>query len=585
VAGRRSHRIVALLAGLVLAVLASGALAAEASAYDLLVSSSADRSAASPLLGKALNGNIYVFVSPESGINQVRFYLDDPNRTRSPIKTENSAPWDFAGTASGSARNALPYNTDNLADGQHTITAAVTKSAGGTDVITASFTVSMTSGGGGCNPSPCSDSISVSKLPNRSNPVQLEGGTVSGYVYVFVPPASGVTRVLFYLDDSQRLGSPIKTEASAPWDFAGTASDSAKSANRYDTTKLANGQHTITAAITRSSGVSVVTSTFSVSNGGAPSPDLLPDLVADPPGNPRAPEVMRLADGLDHLLIKFSGYIHNIGAGAAELRGTNPVSGTMTVTGQRIYRQGGTFRDDTSRAPHIHFETNDGHNHWHLMNAARFSLWNQAGTAEVTPGAKVGFCFEDGEAADSFAVPNPAYRASATQRCREGQQAPANTFQGISSGWRDVYGSNVYFQWIDISNVAPGLYRLGSEMDTDNFVLESNESNNGPTLMSSTVTVPGYRASPVSAAVTGPQAITLAAQQFGTPGSRRFKIVSAPQHGTLSVATGTAFTGPQVTYTPAAGYTGPDSFTYAALDSASPYPLTPPTAQVTLGVT
>jgi Lysyl oxidase len=128
---------------------------------------------------------------------------------------------------------------------------------------------------------------------------------------------------------------------------------------------------------------------------------------------------------------------------------------------------------------------------------------------------------------------DPAYRVTATQRCREGQTAPTFTFQGISSGWRDVYGSNVYFQWIDISDVAPGLYRLGSQMDPDDFVKESNETNNGPTLASSTVTVPGYTASPVSSSGTGSRAITLTAQLFGSAGTRRFKIVTAPAHGTL----------------------------------------------------
>jgi hypothetical protein len=147
--------------------------------------------------------------------------------------------------------------------------------------------------------------------------------------------------------------------------------------------------------------------------------------------------------------------------------------------------------------------------------------------------------------------------------------------EGISSGWRDVYGANVYFQWIDVSDVAPGLYRLGSEMDPDDFVQESNESNNGVTLAGSIVTVSGYVASPVSAAGSGKQTITLAAQQYGSPGARQFKVVSAPSHGTLNVALATPFTGPEVSYTPDHGYVGPDSFTFAAFDSTSPYPLNP----------
>jgi hypothetical protein len=212
------------------------------------------------------------------------------------------------------------------------------------------------------------------------------------------------------------------------------------------------------------------------------SPDVLPDLVADPPRNPRPSEVTRLADGQNHLLVRFGGLIHNAGQGALEIRGSNRVGGVMTVTGQRIYRQDSTFHDDYSRHPRIEFEDTDGHDHWHLKNAARFSLWNQAGTSEVAPGAKVGFCLEDGEPVDSFAAPAPAYSGSQIQRCKEGQPNASSVFEGISRGWMDVYGANLPFQWVDVSDVAPGSYRLGAQMDPDNYVLESSEANNGPTL-------------------------------------------------------------------------------------------------------
>ena len=43
--------------------------------------------------------------------------------------------------------------------------------------------------------------------------------------------------------------------------------------------------------------------------------------------------------------------IHNIGPGPLEIRGSQPVNGAMTVTGQRIYRTDSSFRDDNSRHP------------------------------------------------------------------------------------------------------------------------------------------------------------------------------------------------------------------------------------------
>ena len=110
-----------------------------ASSYDLLVSGAANRSSASRLQASSVSGTIYVFVSPETGVTQARFYLDDPQRVGSPIKIEGAAPWDFAGTASNG--NANPYSTTALANGQHAITVAIDKSGGGTDLVSASFTV------------------------------------------------------------------------------------------------------------------------------------------------------------------------------------------------------------------------------------------------------------------------------------------------------------------------------------------------------------------------------------------------------------------------------------------------------------
>jgi hypothetical protein len=312
------------------------------------------------------------------------------------------------------------------------------------------------------------------------------------------------------------------------------------------------------------------------------SPDLLPDLVAPAPTNPQ-PVVTALGDGQDHFLLRFDGAINNIGAGRLEIRGSNPVNGVMTVTGQRIYRQDSTFYDDSSRHPQIQFETADGHDHWHVKNAARFSLWNEAGTAEVAPGAKVGFCLEDVDPIDSFAG-SSAYSSAATEYCKAGQPNASRVFEGISSGWQDFYAAKLPFQWVDISDVAPGRYRLATQVDPDNFVLESNETDNGPTLASEIVTVPGWLASSGPVTVTKAQTILLGARQYGSTGPASFKIESAPKHGKLSAPAGATLPGYQVVYTPNSGFAGSDVFTFSARDSSSPFPIHSPVGTVTVTV-
>jgi len=111
--------------------------------FDLLLSSSPNRLAPTPLNGATASGLIYVFSVPELGVNRVRFYLDDPNRNGTPIYIEKNAPWDLQGTnADGTA---IPFDTGDLSNGAHTITAEIRQITGATEVVTA--TVNISNGG------------------------------------------------------------------------------------------------------------------------------------------------------------------------------------------------------------------------------------------------------------------------------------------------------------------------------------------------------------------------------------------------------------------------------------------------------
>jgi hypothetical protein len=67
-------------------------------------------------------------------------------------------------------------------------------------------------------------------------------------------------------------------------------------------------------------------------------------------------------------------------------------------------------------------------------------------------------------------------------------------------------------------------------------------------------------------------------------GAREFRITSAPRHGSLNVAVGTPFRGPDVAYTPDPGWLGPDRFTYEARDSTSEFPRHPASAAALVAV-
>lgn len=90
---------------------------------DLMVSKTPDRLNAEALDGASVSGKIYVFINIEDGVEQVDFYLNDPERTGPPYQRERHGFYDFAGTASTGEANA--FDTTTLPDGVHTITAAV----------------------------------------------------------------------------------------------------------------------------------------------------------------------------------------------------------------------------------------------------------------------------------------------------------------------------------------------------------------------------------------------------------------------------------------------------------------------------
>jgi PKD repeat protein len=116
---------------------------------NLMMSTTAKRSSASPLVGQSVTGMIYVFyrhISPTATSNpvkEVRFWLDDRNPASpsgAPRIIERVSPYDLAGTLSDGTAGAL--DTAKLSKGVHTVTAQVTLSNGTVlPVMTGKFNV------------------------------------------------------------------------------------------------------------------------------------------------------------------------------------------------------------------------------------------------------------------------------------------------------------------------------------------------------------------------------------------------------------------------------------------------------------
>ncbi len=116
-----------------------------------------------------------------------------------------------------------------------------------------------------------------------------------------------------------------------------------------------------------------------------------------------------------------------------------------------------------NRQPPV-FEHSACHNHYHLLGFAEFDLLDARGRA-AGHGHKQSFCLMDLER-----------RPGAADIPRASRYACNN--QGIHAGWADIYDRGLDCQHIDITDVAPGRYRLRARINTQCHIPESDYTDN-----------------------------------------------------------------------------------------------------------
>jgi len=295
----------------------------------------------------------------------------------------------------------------------------------------------------------------------------------------------------------------------------------------------------------------------------------LPDLVSVAPV-PKPVDTVTFAD-TEMLVVTFDGLIRNLGPGPLDIYGNPNSELAADAPQQRVWD--GTSWVAAERPP-IRFESADGHNHFHFLQIARYSLWDESMTTEIAPSNKVGFCLIDSIQDDPAAL--RGYFSDDGNYCRQGSPEASVLRMGISAGFSDLYTSDVALQWVDLSDVVPGPYRVAAEVDPFELVQEADESNNGIKFALTSTIVPGHVALPAVVSANGSIDIDLTAESFGAPSGPSFRITSPPRHGTLKLSADS----PTARYIVDPGYSGTDSFRFAAFDPGSSYPSTPVEATV-----
>src|SRR4051794_14584300 len=183
---RPQSRVLAALTaiGAVLAVVAglSPAVAGAAGDFSLSYSLPPQRTDPAPLAGAVVEGSVYIFTVPSTGVREVRFWLDDPDRTGAPRMVEKGAPHDFAGSAKDGS--ALPFDTKVLAAGAHTVTAEIVPTSGANVVLSAAFSK------GAPLPSLTVSPASIALTSEQGGPGQRSTLSVSGPTVDFTATSS-----------------------------------------------------------------------------------------------------------------------------------------------------------------------------------------------------------------------------------------------------------------------------------------------------------------------------------------------------------------------------------------------------------
>jgi lysyl oxidase len=172
-------------------------------------------------------------------------------------------------------------------------------------------------------------------------------------------------------------------------------------------------------------------------------------------------------------LLRFTTIIVNVGAGPFETIGSRTdTSTTQMAVRQRIFNDAGSHRDIST--PAVMFWAGDGHDHWHVRDVEAYKLTRLDNGRRVGTGAKHGFCYFDNTPYRLWLPGAPG--SSVYGGC--GTAADLRVTTGLSVGWGDTYPAAIAFQWIDITGLKSGRYRLRATADPANWFAETNNGNN-----------------------------------------------------------------------------------------------------------
>jgi hypothetical protein len=199
--------------------------------------------------------------------------------------------------------------------------------------------------------------------------------------------------------------------------------------------------------------------------------------VQAPPG-----AVQVVPDG-DRYLLTFLSAVDNHGAGPLVLDASRAGRDEAAMSVRQLVARSDGSRRAYETPDRLRYVRSETHAHWHLVGFEHYELRTLGGRL-VAPDRKTGFCVGDRYETDSGeTLPGEPRRAVWTQECGRGQPQRLVLSQGLSPGFGDDYVPRLEGQYVDVTGVAPGRYRLIHAVNVDRTLRESDYTNNAASVV------------------------------------------------------------------------------------------------------
>jgi hypothetical protein len=198
---------------------------------------------------------------------------------------------------------------------------------------------------------------------------------------------------------------------------------------------------------------------------------LLPDLVARTPWNVAVKKA-----GDDHRLV-FASAAVNVGTGPLEIVAERPNETVRSMRADQVVRLGNGSTRRHEGIGELLYVVSDDHQHWHLLGFMRYELRRASGGGAVLRDRKTGFCLGDRFAARRRLRGKPR-KAVFRGFCGLRKTEALRVREGISVGYGDDYRAELEGQYLDLTGLPAGRYRLVHTIDEDGLLRERTRANN-----------------------------------------------------------------------------------------------------------